>query len=162
MRSFSDYGFSRRYDALTEIMPNELASHRLILYYKGDISALVLFAQQENGSICFPQPLPKLSCTFEDNPVLPGNIRLHPAMLLTEINQQLNLDHDLLRLESSFCEQVDTPNGVVIVHLARFVLLDPPHKLMQARQCKMQTLPALRNQPPAELELLRWVYQKVM
>jgi hypothetical protein len=144
---------------MSEFEPNQ---HRLILYYKGDISALVLFAQQENGSICFPQPLPLLSSTFEDDPPLSGNVRLHPAILLNEINQLLNLDNDLLRIESGFCEQVDTPDGVVIVHLARFILLDPPHKLMQARQCKMQTLPALRNRPPAELELLRRVYQKVM
>jgi hypothetical protein len=144
-------------------MSNELDSHRLILYYKGDISALILFAQQqENGSICFPTPLPKLSATFEVNPPLEGNVSLHPASLLNQINQQLQLDDDLLRLETGFCEQVETGDGVVVVHLARFMLLDPPHKLMQARQCKMQTLPALRHQPPAELELLRRVYQKVM
>jgi len=137
-------------------------NHRLILYYKGDISALVLFAQQENGSICFPQPLPKLSSTFEENPVLEGNVRLHPAQLLNQVNQLLQLDDDLLRLETDFCEPVDTPNGIVQVHLARFILLDPPHTLMQQRQCKMQTLPALRKSPPAELELLRRVYQKVM
>jgi hypothetical protein len=136
--------------------------HRLILYYKGDISALVLFAQQENGSVCFPQPLPKLSSTFEENPPLSSKVRTHPAMILNKINQVLRLDNDLLRLESGFSEQVDTPSGIIIVHLARFMLLDPPHKLMQDRQCKMQTLPALRRQPPAELELLRRVYQKVM
>ena len=28
--------------------------YRLLLYYKGDISALTLFAQQINGSVCFP------------------------------------------------------------------------------------------------------------
>jgi hypothetical protein len=140
----------------------EQNKHRLILYYKGDISALILFAQQENGSVCFPEALPKLSSTFEDNPALSGNIHLHPAMILNQLNQFLHLDNDLLRIESGFCEQVDTPDGVVIVHLARFILLDPPHKLMQERQCKMQTLPALRNRPPAELELLRRVYQKVM
>ena len=137
-------------------------NHRVILYYKGDISALILFAQQENGSICFPQPLPKLSSTFEESPTLSGETHTHPAMLLNTINQQLKLDDDLLRIETGFSEQVDTPNGVVIVHLARFILLDPPHKLMQERHCKMQTLPALRNQPLAELELLRRVYQTVM
>lgn len=159
MRGIGNYGFSGG----DELMPEfEQDKHRLILYYKGDISALILFAQQENGSVCFPQPLPKLSSTFEYEPPLSGNIRLHPAMLLNEINQRLNLDTDLLRIESGFCEQVDTPDGVVMVHLARFMLLDPPHKLMQERQCKMQTLPALRNRPPAELELLRRVYQQVM
>lgn len=140
----------------------EQNKHRLILYYKGDISALILFAQQENGNVCFPQSLPKLSSTFENNPTLPGNIHQHSTMILNEINQLLDLDNDFLRIETDFCEPVDTPDGVVMVHLARFMLLDPPHKLMQERQCKMQTLPALRNRPPAELELLRRVYQKVM
>jgi hypothetical protein len=140
----------------------EQENHRFILYYKGDISALVLFAQQENGSVCFPQPLPLLSSTFDENQPLAGKVHSHPAMLLKHINQRLQLDDDLLRIETGFCEQVDTPNGVVIVHLARFILLDPPHKLMQQRQCNMQTLPALRKSPPAELELLRRVYEKVM
>ena len=40
--------------------PN-FVNHRLLLYYKGDISALMLFAQHSNGSICFPEPLPALS-----------------------------------------------------------------------------------------------------
>lgn len=143
-------------------MAFEQEKHRFILYYKGDISALILFAQQANGSICFPKPLPKLSSTFDENIPLSGNAHSHPAMLLNEINQQLKLDHDLLRIETGFSEQVDTTDGLVIVHLARFIVLDPPHQLMQERHCKMQTLPALRNQPPAELELLRRVYQKVM
>lgn len=136
--------------------------HRFILYYKGDISALILFAQQENGSVCFPHPLPKLSSLLTEQQGQSETIRVHPAVLLHNLNQQLQLDSDLLRIDSDFCEQVDTPGGVVTVYSARFMLLDPPHKLMQARQCKMQTLPALRNSPPAELELLRCVYQKVM
>jgi hypothetical protein len=39
--------------------------HRSLLYYKGDISGLILFAQQENGSVCFPEPLPFLSSALE-------------------------------------------------------------------------------------------------
>lgn len=143
-------------------MAFEQEKHRFILYYKGDISALILFAQQANGSICFPKSLPKLSSIFDENQPLSGNVHTHPAMLLNKINQLLKLDHDLLRIESGFSEQVDTADGVVIVHLARFIVLDPQHQLMQKRHCKMQTLSALRNQPPAELELLRRVYQKVM
>jgi hypothetical protein len=41
------------------------ANHRLLLYYKGDISALILFAQHGNGSVCFPEPLPALSSALE-------------------------------------------------------------------------------------------------
>jgi hypothetical protein len=39
----------------------DMGDYRLMLYYKGDISALTLFLQQENGSICFPRKLPLLS-----------------------------------------------------------------------------------------------------
>jgi hypothetical protein len=46
--------------------------------------------------------------------------------------------------------------------MARFMLLDPPHKLMQNRDCGMRTLPELRGRPPAEMELLRRAYVKVM
>jgi hypothetical protein len=140
----------------------EFDNHRLILYYKGDISALMLFAQQKNGSICFPEPLPLLSSTLDSKQPSDSNIHLHPAMLLNAMNQLLQLDDDLLRIDGGFSEQVDTPKGSITVYMARFTLLDPPHQLMQSRQCKMQTLPALRNSHPAELELLRRAYIHAM
>jgi hypothetical protein len=140
----------------------EFDNHRLMLYYKGDISALTLFTQHENGSVCFPKPLPVLSSTFETKQPPSDNVCIHPAVLLNAINQLLALDNDLLRIEAGFSEQVDTPSGIITVYMARFTLLDPPHKLMQERQCKLQTLPALRNSPPAELELLRRAYTHVM
>jgi hypothetical protein len=74
----------------------------------------------------------------------------------------LQLDNDLLRIEAGFSEQVDCPGGMITVHMARFTLLDPPHKLMQQRNCRMRTLPELRGRPPAEMELLRRAYVKVM
>jgi len=54
-------------------------NHRLLLYYKGDISALVLFAQQANGSICFPSPLPALSSALEQEQSMPTKVSLHPS-----------------------------------------------------------------------------------
>lgn len=136
--------------------------HRLLLYYKGDISALVLFAQQENGSVCFPDSLPPLSANLDEGATDSGKLSVHPAMLLNRINQQLNLDNDILKIESGFSERVDTPGGTVVVHMARFILLDPPHAMMAERACRMRTLPELRRQAPAELELLRRAYVKVM
>lgn len=139
-----------------------LTNHRLLLYYKGDISALVLFAQHANGSICFPEPLPALSSALEPEEFVTGKISIHPAMLVSNINRLLQLDNDLLRVEQEFSEQIDTPGGIITVHMARFMLLDPPHKLMQSRDCRMRTLPELRGRPPAEMELLRRAYTKVM
>lgn len=136
--------------------------HRLLLFYKGDISALVLFAQHENGSVCFPDALPALSSPLELSQLEPNKISVHPALLLQQINQRLQLDNDLLKIEPGFSEQIDSPSGPITVHMARFMLLDPPHTLMQSRQCRMRTLPELRRQPPAEMELLRRAYVSVM
>jgi len=141
---------------------NVFANHRLLLYYKGDISALTLFAQHSTGSICFPEPLPALSSALEPEEFKSGKVSIHPAMLVNNINWLLQLDNDLLRVEPEFSEQIDTPGGIITVHMARFMLLDPPHKLMQSRDCRMRTLPELRGRPPAEMELLRRAYTKVM
>ncbi|MGZ4958659.1 MAG: hypothetical protein ACXV7J_05360 [Methylomonas sp.] len=137
-------------------------NHRLLLYYKGDISALTLFAQHGNGSVIFPGPLPALSSALEPEEFEIDKISIHPAMLVNAISQQLRLDNDLLRAEPGFCEQIDAPGGTITVHMARFMLLDPPHQLMQSRDCRMRSLPELRGRPPAEMELLRRAYVKVM
>lgn len=134
---------------------------RLILFYKGDISALMLFCQQADGSICFPT-LPTLSSIAGDEQKKDQSVVPHPAQIIKTINAELKLDEDLLVAEPGFHEQVDTPDGIVSVHLARFRLLDPPHQLMAVRQCKMQPLTALRGRPPAEMELLRKAYIQVM
>ncbi len=136
--------------------------HRLLLYYKGDISALIMFAQRENGSVCFPESLPALSVAMETEELMPGKVSTHPAMLVNRINQILRLDNDLLRIEPGFSEPIDTPKGVMTVHMARFMMLDPPHQIMQGRGCRMRTLPELRGRPPAEMEVLRRAYVKVM
>ena len=133
----------------------------IILYYKGDISALTLFCQQANGHICFP-PLPKLSEIVPEDEVRPQSINLHPTQLIKMINEQLQLDDDLLVPEPGFYEQVETPKGLVTVYMGRFKLLDPPHQLMATRQCKMQPLTALIGRPPAEMELLRRAYTLLM
>lgn len=138
------------------------SSHRLLLLYKGDISALVLFAQQGNGSVCFPEPLPALSSALDAEGSPAGTVSLHPSVLVSHIRQQLQLDEDLLRIEGGFSERVDCPGDIITVHMARFMLLDPPHKLMQSRECRLRTLPELRGRPPAEMELLRRAYIKVM
>ena len=84
--------------------------HRLLLYYKGDISALVLFAQCAEGNVCFPEPLPLLSSPLEPDEVVDSKVSLHPAMLLNHVNQLMQLDDDLLRIEPGFSEAIDTPN----------------------------------------------------
>ena len=144
-------------------MPTDyFAEHRLLLLYKGDISALLMFAEQANGSVCFPEALPALSSALEPEEFKPRKVNLHPSVLLQQFNRLLNLDDDLLRLVPGFNEQIDTPGCIITVYMARFTVLDPPKHLMQARDCHMRTLPELRGRPPAEMELLRRAYVTVM
>lgn len=143
-------------------LPEEFQNHRLLLYYKGDISALTLFAQHENGSVCLPEPLPAFSNILDEDSGYASKISVHPAVLVQGINRLLNLDNDLLSGEPGYCEYIDTPKGMITVYMARFKLLDPPHKLMQGLSYKMKTLPELRGRPPTEMELLRRAYVKVM
>jgi hypothetical protein len=144
------------------VLPNEFQNHRLLLYYKGDISALTLFAQHENGSVCLPEPLPALSSILEEESSYASKVSVHPAVLVQGVNQLLNLDNDLLASEAGYCEYIDTPKGIITVYMARLNLLDPPHKMMSGLGYGLRTLPELRGRPPAEMELLRRAYVKVM
>lgn len=137
-------------------------NQRLLLYYKGDISALVLFVQHANGSVCFPEPLPALSSAMENTPAAMPKVSLHPAQLLHHVNQSMNFAADLLKLQNGFTEFIDSPGGPITLHLARIMRLDPPHSLLESRHCRLKTLPELRRQPPVEIELLRRVYVNVM
>ncbi|WP_347987936.1 hypothetical protein [Methylomonas sp. AM2-LC] len=136
--------------------------YRLLLYYKGNISALTLFAQQASGSICFPDALPALSVALEENEMAHNKVSMHPAALVNTINTAWHLNKDLLSVESGFSEQIDAPGGIITVYMARFNVLDPPHKLLANQHCQLKTLPELRGRPPAEMELLRRAYVKVM
>ena len=136
--------------------------YRLMLYYKGDISALMLFLQHENGSICFPNKLPLLSSPIEPADFQKPKVSLFPTVLVNAINQQLQLPTDLLKADAGFNEQIETPKGITTIYMARFMVLDPPHKLVQSRGCTLKTLPELRGRHPAEMELLRRAYRYLM
>lgn len=142
--------------------PTNPIDQRLILYYKGHISALVLFAVHHQNCVVFPEALPLLSAIHDDTLPSQSSVVLHPACLLQEVARSYGWDKDLLKLESGFCESVATPTGIIKVYLAGFDCLDPPHKLLHTSQCMLKTLPELRRQPPTEIELLRRAYVRLM
>ena len=139
----------------------ELAKNsRVILYYNGAISALTLFVQHADASVCTPSPLPALSSVLETDV---RNIdSAGPADSVGAISKSMGLPDGLLQANADYREQVDTPDGIITVYLASFKALDPPHQLMADNGCKFRTLTELRNRPPAEMELLRRAYVLVM
>ena len=140
---------------------NELTTNsRVILYYNGAISALTLFVQHPDASVCTPSPLPVLSEILEADA---EDIDTTAAMnSVSAIGKAMGLPDDLLQAHTDYRERVDTPGGVITVSLAAFKALDPPHQLMADNGCKFKTLTELRNRPPAEMELLRRAYVLVM
>ena len=139
-----------------------LKTSRVILYYNGAISALTLFVQHPNESVCAPSPLPVLSSVLEDDE-MPLNIaHTAPADIVSAISTAMGLPANLLQANMGYREQVDTPAGIITVYLAHFNTLDPPRQLMAEKNCTFKTLTELRNRPPAEMELLRRAYALVM
>jgi len=143
-------------------MTTPLTNSRVILYYNGAISALTLFAQHPGGSICAPSPLPALASVLEAHEMIRDTVSIHPAGIVSAVGKLMDLPADLLKATAGYHEQVDVPNGLITVYLARFDLLDPPHQLMAGKGCQLKTLTQLRGQPPAEMELLRRAYTLVM
>lgn len=138
------------------------ASSRVILFYKGDISALILFALHPGGSVCAPLGLPKLSAVLETVETPPATIAQHPAAIVRNVNDAMGFPPHYLKAEPGYRERIDTPQGIISVYLGRLQALDPPHALMQAKNCRLLTLMELRRQPSAELELLRRAYVAAM
>ena len=139
-----------------------LKTSRVILYYNGAISALTLFLQHPDESVCTPSPLPALSSVLEEDET-PLTIALRaPADMVASISNAMGLPANLLQANMAYRELVDTPGGIITVYLARFNALDPPRQLMSEKGCKFRTLTELRNRPTAEMELLRRAYALVM
>ena len=139
-----------------------LKTSRVILYYNGAISALTLFLQHPDESVCTPSPLPALSSVLEEDDT-PLTIALRaPADMVASISNAMGLPANLLQANMAYRELVDTPGGIITVYLARFNALDPPRQLMSEKGCKFRTLTELRNRPTAEMELLRRAYALVM
>ncbi|MGJ0491861.1 hypothetical protein [Methylobacter sp.] len=143
-------------------MTEAFENNRVILYYNGAISALTLFVQHANGSVCSPSPLPLLSSALESEETVHDVVSTHPASVVQAAGTALDLPIHLLKAESGYRERIETPGGVITVYLARFDLLDPPHQLVESKDCRFRTLTQLRGQPPAEMELLRRAYAYIM
>ncbi|WP_262964007.1 hypothetical protein [Methylobacter psychrophilus] len=143
-------------------MTDFLNRSRTILYYNGAISALTLFVQHPDGSVCTPSPLPAKSSVREEDELSLTIVHTPPAIIVSTISNIMDLPANILQADTGYREQVDTPDGIITVYLAHFTMLDPPRQLMADKGCQLRTLTELRNRPPAELELLRRAYVLVM
>ena len=83
-------------------------SSRVILYYNGAISALTLFLQHPDESVCSPSPLPALSSVLEEGEMPLTIALMAPADMAVAISKVMGLPADLLQANMGYREQVDT------------------------------------------------------
>ena len=133
---------------------------RLIMYHVNSMSARLRFLKLASGSVCYHNPLPKLSQLLDEEPN--EKLTLHPAAFVKEAAQWLGMASNELEAEGEYRAWVDVPDDTIQVFLVRFTTVDPPFLAAESRGAEFVELPQARNLPPVELELLRKAYELVI
>jgi hypothetical protein len=116
---------------------------RFLLYHKQATSARTLFLRFANGSALAPEPLPFLSTPAEEGSAATGAI--HPAALALKLAESLGIAPDIVQVAPEYRERVETPDGVVEIHLARFTTIDPPRALFEESGGAFRAITELRG-----------------
>jgi len=139
-----------------------LAPARLILVHKQRTSAMARFVRFPHGIVA-AQPLPKLAELMgEDEQIEEQAVVTHPAVLVKSVADLLGLSGDDIALEGGFRAHVDTPEGTALVYLGSLTSIDPPFEAAERSGARFIAITGARDLPPAELGLLRRVYECVM
>lgn len=141
-----------------------LSTVRVILLHKHGTSARTRFLRYREGTVLAFAPLPKLSALYDETlpPPDPAVVEYHPAMVLKQLAQYLDLAVESLQLEPEYHALVDTPQGPVRVLLVAVTTIDPPFAQAEAIDARFVDLTQARDLPPVELLLLRRAYEAVM
>lgn len=134
------------------------------MYHKHNTSARTRFLRFGHGGVCGLSKLPALAEFVDELSSATPDTDLveHPASLISELLQMLDLPRDSIVIEPEFQEWVDIPDGPVRVYLGRYEGIDPPLAEAESVGCRFIDLTEARDLPPAELELLRRAYTVVM
>lgn len=142
-----------------ETISNEIPAQAL-LYHKQSTSARTRFLRMPYGGICALGALPKLSVVGEGK--LSSKVHVHPAMLISQLQEQFSLPDDSLEHDGEFQVWLDTNQGAVPVYLLRFTAIDPPFDEVERLGGKFIALTEARGLPSVELELLQHAYRAIL
>jgi hypothetical protein len=135
---------------------------RLILYHTQPFSARTRFVRFDHGGICGFSALPEESALADSIADTGGKLVSHPAFLLRDAEQRLQLHSGALAAHIGFRVTLMSPQGAIAVSLARFTTLDPPFAPIEAIGGAFIALTEARRLPPVELELLRRAYEQIL
>jgi len=133
---------------------------RLILYHKQSTSGRTRYLRLPTGILAF-EPMPVLSSLKEEDEAR-SSIRPHPAACLRAAENHMGLPAGSLEAEAEFYAEIDTPDGIVPVLLARFTGIDPPFAQAEVLEGKFITLTEARGLHPIELDLARRAYELIL
>ncbi len=152
---------NRSANLVLQVSIMEFNNARVIIYHKQKTSAKTLFLSI-NKSVCLFDGLPTLSSLLELEEIREDKIILHPAAIIADAEQRLNLDKGSLELDKEFQAEVDAAGCTLTVFLLRAMYVDPPRDEVAAHDGKFIAITDARAYPQTELELLRRAYEVIM
>lgn len=135
---------------------------RLIMYHKQSTSARTRFLAVAYGGVCAFDGLPESVELLAADTAVADKIAQHPGAVVGQAGRVLGLPPGALEADRGFRSQVMIDGRRVDIFLARLTAIDPPFEVAEANQGRFIDLTQARGLPPAELQLLRRVYQHVM
>ncbi len=143
--------------------PDLTRQHRIIFFHKHGTSARTRFLRFADDTVCGFAPLPKLVQLIDKADKLSQPpVETHPAVLLKQGAERLQLPASALELEGEYTMWVDVPGGAIRVLLVRFNDIDPPFAAAEALGARFIDLTEARDLPGVELLLLRRAYEVIL
>lgn len=146
-------------------MPNELNSKntRVILFHKHPMSANLHFVCFPHGGVTAFEGLPALSVVDEQEPLIDEfNIAVHPSVVSTWVERELDLQSGTLATEVEYCESVEVPGGHIRVYLLGFMQFSVLQKAQLRHGLKLRGLLDCIGLAPVEMQLLKKAYRVIM
>lgn len=136
---------------------------RIIFFHKHGTSARTRFLRFADDTVCAFAPLPQRAAIIDQGAIpLPPGIESHPALLLKEGRQRLQMPEGAFELEGEYRVWVDAPGGAIRVLLVRLTDIDPPFEAAAAIGARFIDLTQARDLPAVELLLLRRAYEVIL
>lgn len=139
---------------------NEILTHnRVILCHFDTYSTALVFARY-GSTVLAPSALPEGSAAMEP----PKDCGEHhvPATALSALIQEFGLDAAQLGLVEPFQAWMDSAEGPIRVHLARFTTFEAPRELMEPQGAVFKPISELRGTAANELLFLRQAFNLIM
>ncbi|MDD5033910.1 MAG: hypothetical protein PHE55_04060 [Methylococcaceae bacterium] len=136
-----------------------LDRNRVILCHFDSYSTALLFARY-GVSVLAPNPLPETASVIPEPS--DADERYAPLAALDALTERYGLDKAQLNLVDNFQEWMNSPEGPIRIHLARFTTFEAPHATMEPHGGLFKPISQMRGTPMIELNLLRQAFNLIM